>query len=122
MTKISTIPRTSLFLTGSKDGDVKLWDAKAARLIHHWPKLHERHTFLQPTSKGYGGIVRVSTIILAVICSSSVFRLDFFRFLYHRLKFVLLLQAGVTDMQVCPNGFITCGGDGTVKFVSLRDS
>uniref|UniRef100_A0A1J3IBJ8 DmX-like protein 1 n=1 Tax=Noccaea caerulescens TaxID=107243 RepID=A0A1J3IBJ8_NOCCA len=88
VTKISTIPRTSLFLTGSKDGDVKLWDAKAARLIHHWPKLHERHTFLQPTSKGYGGIVR----------------------------------AGVTDMQVCPNGFITCGGDGTVKFVSLRDS
>ncbi|CAA7044358.1 unnamed protein product [Microthlaspi erraticum] len=88
VTKISTIPRTSLFLTGSKDGDVKLWDAKAAKLIHHWPKLHERHTFLQPTSKGYGGIVR----------------------------------AGVTDIQVCPNGFITCGGDGTVKFVSLRDS
>ncbi|CAH8387038.1 unnamed protein product [Eruca vesicaria subsp. sativa] len=88
VTKISTIPRTSLFLTGSKDGDVKLWDAKAAKLIHHWPKLHERHTFLQPNSRGYGGIIR----------------------------------AGVTDIQVCPNGFITCGGDGTVKFVSLRDS
>lgn len=28
----------------------------------------------------------------------------------------------MTDIQVCPNGFITCGGDGTVKFVSLRDS
>jgi hypothetical protein len=28
----------------------------------------------------------------------------------------------VTDIQVCPNGFITCGGDGTVKFVSLVDS
>ncbi|VVB03520.1 unnamed protein product [Arabis nemorensis] len=88
VTKISTIPHTSLFLTGSKDGDVKLWDAKAAKLIHHWPKLHERHTFLQPTSFGYGGIIR----------------------------------AGVTDIQVCPNGFISCGGDGTVKFVSLRDS
>ncbi|ESQ39302.1 hypothetical protein EUTSA_v10001279mg [Eutrema salsugineum] len=88
VTKISTIPQTSLFLTGSKDGDVKLWDAKAAKLIHHWPKLHERHTFLQPNSRGYGGIIR----------------------------------AGVTDIQVCRNGFITCGGDGTVKFVSLRDS
>ncbi|KAG7575146.1 WD40 repeat [Arabidopsis suecica] len=87
VTKIATIPRTSLFLTGSKDGEVKLWDAKAAKLIHHWPKLHERHTFLQPNSRGYGGIIR----------------------------------AGVTDIQVCPNGFITCGGDGTVKFVSLRD-
>ena len=60
VTKISMIPRTSLFLTGSKDGDVKLWDAKAAKLIHHWPKLHERHTFLQPNSRGYGGIIRVS--------------------------------------------------------------
>ncbi|CAH2057724.1 unnamed protein product [Thlaspi arvense] len=88
VTKISTIPRTSLFLTGSKDGDVKLWDAKAAKLIHHWPKLHERHTFMQPNSRGYGGIIR----------------------------------AGVTDIQVCTNGFITCGGDGTVKLVSLRDS
>ncbi|XP_023639738.1 uncharacterized protein LOC17889449 isoform X2 [Capsella rubella] len=88
VTKISTIPHTSLFLTGSKDGEVKLWDAKAAKLIHHWPKLHERHTFLQPNSRGYGGIIR----------------------------------AGVTDIQVCPNGFITCGGDGTVKLVSLRDS
>ncbi|XP_020882701.1 uncharacterized protein LOC9318142 isoform X3 [Arabidopsis lyrata subsp. lyrata] len=87
VTKIATIPRTSLFLTGSKDGEVKLWDAKAAKLIHHWPKLHERHTFLQPNSRGYGGIIR----------------------------------AGVTDIQYCPNGFITCGGDGTVKFVSLRD-
>ncbi|CAN8284476.1 unnamed protein product [Cochlearia groenlandica] len=87
VTKILTIPRTSLFLTGSKDGDVKLWDAKAAKMIHHWPKLHERHTFLQPNSRGYGGIIR----------------------------------AGVTDIQVCENGFISCGGDGTVKFVSLRD-
>ncbi|KAJ6729607.1 RABCONNECTIN-3A [Salix viminalis] len=33
VTKISTIPHTSLFLTGSKDGDVKLWDAKAAKLV-----------------------------------------------------------------------------------------
>lgn len=59
MTKIATIPNTSFFLTGSKDGDVKLWDAKRARLVFHWPRLHERHTFLQPRSRGFGGVVRV---------------------------------------------------------------
>lgn len=62
VTKISTIPNTSLFLTGSKDGDVKLWDAKTARLVFHWPKLHERHTFLQPSSRGFGGVFRVIPI------------------------------------------------------------
>ncbi|XP_010523821.1 PREDICTED: uncharacterized protein LOC104802083 isoform X2 [Tarenaya hassleriana] len=86
VTKICTIPSTSLFLTGSKDGDVKLWDAKAAKMLHHWPKLHDRHTFLQPSTRGYGGIIR----------------------------------AGVTDIQICPDGFLTCGGDGTVKFVGLQ--
>lgn len=60
ITKISTIPNTSFFLTGSKDGDVKLWDAKRAKLVYHWPKLHERHTFLQPSSRGFGGVFRVT--------------------------------------------------------------
>ncbi|XP_016650199.1 PREDICTED: uncharacterized protein LOC103332248 [Prunus mume] len=46
VTKMSIIPNTSLFLTGSKDGDVKLWDAKRAKLVYNRPKLHERHTFL----------------------------------------------------------------------------
>ncbi|CAK7348696.1 unnamed protein product [Dovyalis caffra] len=59
VTKISTIPHTSLFLTGSKDGDIKLWDAKAAKLVYHWPKLHEKRTFLQPSSRGFGGVVRL---------------------------------------------------------------
>ncbi|KAK4418497.1 Bifunctional fucokinase/fucose pyrophosphorylase [Sesamum alatum] len=77
VTKISTIPNTSFFLTGSKDGDVKLWDAKMAKLVFHWPRLHERHTFLQPSSRGFGGVVR----------------------------------AAVTDIQVVPHGFLTCGGD-----------
>lgn len=86
VTKISTIPNTSLFLTGSKDGDVKLWDAKRAKLVHHWSKLHERHTFLQPSSRGFGGVV----------------------------------QAAVTDIQVIPNGFLTCGGDGSVKLLQLK--
>ncbi|KAL3517308.1 hypothetical protein ACH5RR_024210 [Cinchona calisaya] len=87
VTKISTIPNTSLFLTGSKDGDVKLWDAKRARLVFHWPRLHERHTFLQPSSRGFGGVVR----------------------------------AAVTDIQVVSHGFLTCGGDGTVKLIKLKD-
>ncbi|KAF5197700.1 Dmx-like protein [Thalictrum thalictroides] len=85
--KIATVPNTSFFLTGSKDGDVKLWDAKKAELVFHWPKLHERHTFLQPSSRGFGGIVR----------------------------------AGVTDIQVLPQGFLTCGGDGSVKMVQIKN-
>ncbi|XP_034708565.1 uncharacterized protein LOC117931671 isoform X3 [Vitis riparia] len=88
VTKISTIPNTSLFLTGSKDGDVKLWDANRAKLVFHWPKLHERHTFLQPNTRGFGGVVR----------------------------------AAVTDIQVVSHGFLTCGGDGSVKLIELRDS
>ncbi|CDP08656.1 unnamed protein product [Coffea canephora] len=87
VTKISTIPNTSYFLTGSKDGDVKLWDAKRARLVFHWPRLHERHTFLQPSSRGFGGVFR----------------------------------AAVTDIQVVSHGFLTCGGDGTVKLIKLKD-
>ncbi|KAK6239684.1 hypothetical protein QUC31_005153 [Theobroma cacao] len=87
ITKISTIPNTSLFLTGSKDGDVKLWDAKAAKLVYHWSKLHERHTFLQPSSRGFGGVVR----------------------------------AAVTDIQVVSHGFLSCGGDGSVKLVQFND-
>ncbi|KAG8391959.1 hypothetical protein BUALT_Bualt01G0241500 [Buddleja alternifolia] len=87
VTKISIIPNTSFFLTGSKDGDVKLWDAKRAKLVFHWPRLHERHTFLQPSSRGFGGVVR----------------------------------AAVTDIQVASHGFLTCGGDGTVKFIRFED-
>ncbi|KZV57684.1 hypothetical protein F511_03144 [Dorcoceras hygrometricum] len=87
VTKITTIPNTSFFLTGSKDGDVKLWDAKMAKLVFHWPNLHERHTFLQPSSRGFGGVVR----------------------------------AAVTDIQVVPQGFLSCGGDGLVKFIRFQD-
>lgn len=86
VTTISTIPHTSLFLTGSKDGDVKLWDAKKSQLVFHWPKLHDKHTFLQPNSRGFAGVVR----------------------------------AGVTNIQVLSNGFLSCGGDGSVKLVQLR--
>ncbi|KAK7389790.1 hypothetical protein VNO78_25084 [Psophocarpus tetragonolobus] len=85
VTKVVTIPNTSMFLTGSTDGDVKLWDAQSTKLIHHWSKIHEKHTFLQPSSRGFGGVVR----------------------------------AAVTDIQVVSHGFLTCGGDGTVKLVRL---
>jgi len=30
-----------------------------------------------------------------------------------------LSQAAVTDIKVVSNGFLTCGGDGTVKLVRL---
>lgn len=60
ITRTSVIPGTSLFLTGSKDGDVKLWDVKKFELIHHWPKVHDKHTFLQPNSRGFGGVVRAA--------------------------------------------------------------
>ncbi|XP_008437872.2 uncharacterized protein LOC103483174 isoform X1 [Cucumis melo] len=69
VTKITSIPNTSLFLTGSKDGDVKLWDAKRAKLVHHWPKLHDRHTFLQPSSRGFGEVVRAAVTDIQVIAS-----------------------------------------------------
>ncbi|KAM3349294.1 hypothetical protein ACQJBY_022393 [Aegilops geniculata] len=87
VTSLSTIPDTTLFLTGSKDGDVKLWDAKNSQLVFHWPKLHERHTFFQPTSRGFGGVVR----------------------------------AAVTDIHVLTNGFVSCGGDGSVKLVQIKN-
>ncbi|MFS7990361.1 putative transcription factor WD40-like family [Helianthus anomalus] len=38
VTRISAMPNTIFFLTGSKDGDVKLWDAKRQKLVYHWPK------------------------------------------------------------------------------------
>nr|XP_018623449.1 uncharacterized protein LOC104087701 isoform X2 [Nicotiana tomentosiformis] len=67
VSKISTIPHTSFFLTGSKDGDVKLWDAKNAKLVFHWPKLHERHTFLQPSSRGFGGVVQAAVTDIQIV-------------------------------------------------------
>ncbi|KAK6919957.1 WD40 repeat [Dillenia turbinata] len=87
VTRIASIPNTSLFLTGSKDGDIKLWDVQKSRIVFHWPKLHERHTFIQPSTRGFGGVVR----------------------------------AGVTDIQVISQGFLSCGGDGSVKLIKLGD-
>ncbi|KAM1675344.1 hypothetical protein FF1_040884 [Malus domestica] len=49
--------------------------------------LHERQTFLQPSTRGFGGVV----------------------------------QAGVTDIKLVSHGFLSCGGDVTVKLVQLKD-
>lgn len=86
VTKISTIPRTSLFLTGSKDGDVKLWDARGSEveLIFHWEKMHDRHTFLQPSSRGFGAVVRVIyfTSVNIVPLRKLRFESAFYLFIY----------------------------------------
>lgn len=119
VTRIAAIPNTSFFLTGSKDGDVKLWDAKRAKLVYHWPKMHERHTFIQPSSRGFGGVVRVwhfypFGLIYFLVNNMMRYTLEFW------IKFETL-QAAVTDIQVVSNGFLSCGGDGSVKLVQLRD-
>lgn len=31
------------------------------------------------------------------------------------------LQAAVTDIQVLSNGFVSCGGDGSVKLVQVKN-
>jgi len=32
-----------------------------------------------------------------------------------------LLQAAVTDIHVLTNGFVSCGGDGSVKLVQIKN-
>ena len=59
ITKATAVPGTSLFFTGSKDGDVKLWDVTTRSMVGHWPKVHERHTFLQVNSRSLGSIIQV---------------------------------------------------------------
>lgn len=114
VTTIATIPNTSFFLTGSKDGDVKLWDAKKASLVFHWPRLHERHTFLQRSSQSFGGVTRVNLLFSKYIVLLV--------FVYIFTKYIILmLQVGVTDIQVISDGFLTCGGDGTVKLIQLNN-
>lgn len=118
VTRIAAVPNTSFFLSGSKDGDVKLWDAKNAKLVYHWPKLHDRHTFLQPTSRGFGGVVRVTFLFFLIYI--IWYMIMVYVHLNIWLKFETL-QAAVTDIQVVSNGFLSCGGDGSVKLVQLRD-
>lgn len=57
---ISAVPGTSLFFTGSKDGDVKLWDVNKCELVYHWHKVHDRHMFLQNNARGFGAVVQAA--------------------------------------------------------------
>lgn len=95
---VSAIPGTSLFFTGSKDGDVKLWDANKCELVNHWHKVHDRHMFLQHNARGFGAVVQE------------------FR------GFGGVFQAAVTDIQPVPLGFLTCGGDGFLRLFRRQDS
>eukprot|EP01018_Ginkgo_biloba_P031845 Gb_30043 [translate_table: standard] len=67
ISRVSTIPGTNLFLSGSKDGDVKLWDVKTFELLCHWPRVHDKHTFIQPNSRGFGGVVRAAVTDIRVL-------------------------------------------------------
>ncbi|KAI5054520.1 hypothetical protein GOP47_0030589, partial [Adiantum capillus-veneris] len=60
ITCVSAVPGTSLFFTGSKDGDVKLWDANKCELVIHWHRVHDKHMFLQHNARGFGAVVQES--------------------------------------------------------------
>lgn len=114
VTKISIIPHTSLFLTGSKDGDVKLWDARGSEveLIFHWEKMHDRHTFLQPSSRGFGAVVRViyftsvNIVPLQKLGFESAFYLLLFFYQYMRFFFLLfkfMLRYMLVNLEKIPS-------------------
>jgi WD40 repeat protein len=59
---VTAVPGTSLFFTGSKDGDVKLWDVSKATMLGQWHKVHDRHTFLQHNARGFGAFVQQAAV------------------------------------------------------------
>ncbi len=67
---MTAVPGTSLFFTGSKDGDVKLWDVSKATMLGQWHKVHDRHTFLQHNARGFGAFVQVHYVVhvCAYVC------------------------------------------------------
>ena len=44
---------------------------------------------------------------------------SFFLSYFPKIVSIKLSQAAVTDIQVVPHGFLSCGGDGIVKLVRL---
>ncbi|KAH7280307.1 hypothetical protein KP509_37G060800 [Ceratopteris richardii] len=86
ITCVSAVPGTSLFFTGSKDGDIKLWDVKKCELVNHWQRVHDKQMFLQHNARGFGAV----------------------------------LQAAVTDIQPVSGGFLSCGGDGSLRLFSRQ--
>lgn len=60
VSSIAVIPGSSLFLSGGKDGDMKLWDAATCEQILHWPRIHERRTFLN--ARGFGAVTQAAVM------------------------------------------------------------
>ena len=54
---MAAIPGTPLFLSASKDGEMKLWDAARCQQLHVWPKVHDKRTFLN--ARGFGQVIQV---------------------------------------------------------------
>ncbi|MCO5612688.1 hypothetical protein L7F22_066957 [Adiantum nelumboides] len=92
ITCVSAVPGTSLFFTGSKDGDVKLWDVNKCELVSHWHHVHDKRMFLQHNARGFGAVVQQET-----------------------RGFGGIFQAAVTDVKPVSLGFLTCGGDGILR-------
>lgn len=76
VTKATAVPGTPYFFTGSKDGDVKLWDVSTQSMVGHWPKVHERHTFLQVNTRSLGSIIQASSFIDLTICNCILLGLE----------------------------------------------
>ncbi|KAM1019557.1 hypothetical protein ACFX2J_040770 [Malus domestica] len=66
---------------------------------------HERQTFLQPSTRGFGGVVQIE-------CQLAT---------HTKVTLHFMPQAGVTDIKLVSHGFLSCGGDVTVKLVQLKD-
>ncbi|GBG74814.1 hypothetical protein CBR_g19326 [Chara braunii] len=60
ITSLAAIPGTSLFLTGSKDGDVKLWDATNCRQLICWQRVCDRRTFIN--ARGFGTVMKAAVM------------------------------------------------------------
>jgi WD40 repeat protein len=59
---IESVPGTSMFLTGGKDGEVKLWDAASSRLVRTWERAHDKRTFLN--ARGGGAVMQVAVTLV----------------------------------------------------------
>ncbi|XP_024540074.1 uncharacterized protein LOC9633825 isoform X1 [Selaginella moellendorffii] len=67
VTRVRAVPGTTLFLTGSKDGDVKLWDVNKCELVKHWQRVHEKRLFLQHNTPGLGALVQAAVMDLRIL-------------------------------------------------------
>lgn len=59
---IEAVPGTSMFVTGGKDGEVKLWDTGSSRLVHAWERAHDKRTFLN--ARGGGAVMQAAVTLV----------------------------------------------------------